>query len=368
MVIMLCMVAIANAQSTPGFVLNGKIEGLKDGSIVYLVIAPKSDTVAKTISKRERFTFTGHVDGDANFFFLKVDTSINKINKSNSKSRSSGSNALWLINDTIKLEGKLMEWDNLRLSKSEPQSTWEAFRSLQEKYKTTPTQEYRFIKKDFIKKNINSLFVPYIINRNALTKEDVLELFTELSDQQKQSYYGVKLTKEVEFLKVQDVMKKTAKPKEEYVPDFKITDLNGKRVSILEIADKADYTLIDFWASWCAPCRAAIPKLKETYNAFHGKGFNIIGVSTDEDAIAWKKAVIKDNTPWNHGLDNVARVSKTVFELVGIPGYILIDRNGKIVQSNVSSSGSFKTIQQIKGKDLNTDLYEIIDLLLKSKK
>src|SRR5690606_4908446 len=120
-------------------------------------------------------------------------------------------------------------------------------------------------------------------------------------------------------------------------PDFAQPDINGK---VLKISDfRGQYVLIDFWASWCAPCRAENPHLVKAYEKYHPKGLEIIGVSLDENKgkDAWLKAIEQDGLPWIHvadlkGWSNEAAV---LYGVRGIPQNYLIDPSGTIVAVNL---------------------------------
>ena len=123
--------------------------------------------------------------------------------------------------------------------------------------------------------------------------------------------------------------------------DFTATDINGNKLSLGDF--KGKYVLLDFWASWCVPCRAGNPHLKELYAKYKDKGIEFIGVSDDDSKPdAWHKAVEKDGLPWLHvlrGYDREKRMNnepneKDISEKYGIsslPTKILIDRSGKII-------------------------------------
>jgi len=124
--------------------------------------------------------------------------------------------------------------------------------------------------------------------------------------------------------------------------DFSVTELNGSQLSLSSL--KGKYVLIDFWASWCVPCRKSMPHVKDLYARYKDKGLEVIGVSDDDrDSTAWKKAVEKDGTGiWHNvlrGLDwdkirkhekNERDISEK-FGIHSLPTKILIDKEGKII-------------------------------------
>ncbi len=114
-------------------------------------------------------------------------------------------------------------------------------------------------------------------------------------------------------------------------PDFTMNDINGKPFTLSSLRGK--YVLVDFWASWCAPCRGENPNVVKAYNQYKNKNFTILGVSLDDDKAAWEGAIKKDNLTWKHvsdlkGWDN-ATVSMYGYQ--GIPYNVLLDPTGKII-------------------------------------
>lgn len=128
------------------------------------------------------------------------------------------------------------------------------------------------------------------------------------------------------------VKKEKKLPKRPKAPNFYAESLNGNDISLNEVRKNAKITLIDFWASWCAPCRASNPHLVKLYRKYHKKGFNIISVSEDDinKKQLWKNAIKQDNLTWKHVIDDDARVA-TMFGVKGIPHTVLIDANGGII-------------------------------------
>lgn len=120
-------------------------------------------------------------------------------------------------------------------------------------------------------------------------------------------------------------------------PDLKMRSPEGAQISLSQFIGKGNYVLIDFWASWCAPCMRELPNVLECYQTFHPKGFDIVGVSLDEDAAAWKGAIEKNKIPWHHMSDLAGWKSEavTVFSFSGIPHTVLVDPNGLIVASDL---------------------------------
>jgi thiol-disulfide isomerase/thioredoxin len=120
---------------------------------------------------------------------------------------------------------------------------------------------------------------------------------------------------------------KSGKP----VPSISYPDPNGKMQGLEKYNGK--YLLIDFWASWCGPCRAAIPKVKELYSEYKDKGFDVLSVSIDDDKGAWRKAMKDENMPWEQLLSPDKDKTMKQFQFSGIPTMYLIDPAGNIIKS-----------------------------------
>ena len=118
-------------------------------------------------------------------------------------------------------------------------------------------------------------------------------------------------------------------------PNFTLHDRSGKSVSLASL--KGKYVLIDFWASWCGPCRAESPNMVKLYDKFKNKNFEILGVSLDGSEEAWNGAIEKDGLTWLHVSDLMQWNSPVVamYGIDGIPATIIVDPNGMIVAKNL---------------------------------
>jgi peroxiredoxin len=118
-------------------------------------------------------------------------------------------------------------------------------------------------------------------------------------------------------------------------PEITLSDTAGKTISISSFRGK--YLLIDFWASWCGPCRQENPSVVKMYHQYHDKGFEILGVSLDSDRNAWIKAIQKDQLAWAHisDLKGWGSVVVPMYKIQGIPFTCLLDKEGRIVAKNL---------------------------------
>lgn len=119
-------------------------------------------------------------------------------------------------------------------------------------------------------------------------------------------------------------------------------DINGKQIQLGDVVKKNKYTLLEFWASWCGPCRAEVPHLKDAYAKFKDKGLEIYSFSTDDNASAWKKAIKDDQPNWNTHVLKQGKAGEKIlnsYGIDGIPASYLIDQNGKIVANNEELRG-----------------------------
>ncbi|HUX84763.1 MAG TPA: TlpA disulfide reductase family protein, partial [Chitinophagaceae bacterium] len=182
----------------------------------------------------------------------------------------------------------------------------------------------------YVNANPSSVIGAWAVTRNFLYEPDanlLSTLFQSMDSSVKQTSYGklidttMQIARELEIGKV--------------APDFTQNDPQGKPISLSSLRGK--YVLIDFWASWCGPCRAENPNVVKAYNQNKDKGFTILGVSLDKKKEPWIKAIQDDHLDWNQVSDLNFwnnQVAKQ-YGIRAIPSNFLLDKDGKILYRNL---------------------------------
>ena len=185
--------------------------------------------------------------------------------------------------------------------------------------------------KKFIKENpdayLSVLLLENFLMRQYLTPEEIKSYFEGLDKDVKETKSGKKIKTALDSMSAIVI----GKP----APNFSAPSPEGKTISLKESLGKV--TIIDFWASWCGPCRAENPNVVALYNEFHPQGLNIISVSLDKDAAKWKDAIAKDGLIWSH-VSNLKFWEDPIakqYNVQSIPATFILDEKGNIVAKDL---------------------------------
>jgi len=212
--------------------------------------------------------------------------------------------------------------------------------SLKKIFELFEKKQKQFVK-DYAKQHPTSYVAALQVYQNFSYNPELAELesvYNGLDTMIQNSHYGKKIKD------VLDIAKKTAIGNA--APGFSQNDILGKPVSLSSF--KGKYVLVDFWASWCGPCRAENPNVVKAYQKFHSKGFDILGVSLDNEKEKWADAVKKDNLNWAQvsDLKGWQNAAAALYGVQGIPMNFLIDKQGKIVGKGLRGEDLEKKLEE----------------------
>lgn len=197
----------------------------------------------------------------------------------------------------------------------------------------------------YIDEHPNTYTTLVILAQNATSgayhKEDLVDKFNKIDKELQETTVGKAF--KVTLDQMPDAKVKIG----DKAPDFSAKTPEGKELSLKESLGKV--TIIDFWASWCGPCRAENPKVVAIYNQYHDKGLNIIGVSLDKDNDKWLEAIAKDKLTWNH-VSNLMFWQDPIaqeYEIKAIPATFILDENGIVVAKNLRGKKLEAKIQEL---------------------
>jgi len=158
------------------------------------------------------------------------------------------------------------------------------------------------------------------------------------------------LRNQIEMMEQQKAMQSSA-PTSQLAPDIQLEDPNGNVIALSSL--RGQVVLLDFWASWCKPCRQENPNVVAAYNKYKNEGFTIYSVSLDEDKAAWEKAIVADNLSWVNHVSDLKGWQSSAAALYGvqsIPASFLIDANGAVIGQNLRGAALEQKLQEVFGK------------------
>ncbi|WP_276088130.1 TlpA disulfide reductase family protein [Pedobacter sp. JY14-1] len=356
----LLLAGSVQAQSPATYKISGKLDGL-DNQMVYLNTSYGGRQIKDSVvASGGRFSFKGETPGTVLYFL--------QFGKKNYFSVPVGAK------EHVKISGKLAELNKIKVTGSKDYIVWKEWTtawntitaragglykqldSLEKLSKATGQPADRSaVNAEFDKLNqrlIDSVealvkrypgsgVVPFIITDrfiNYPNPEKAASTYAALTPAGKESVYGRELG---ESLRI------AAKTGIGVSPSFSVPGRDGGTVSLA--AYKGKVVLVDFWASWCGPCRKENPNLVKAYEKYHGKGFEIIGISLDDKKDKWLAAIEADQLGWVHASDLKGWKSDLALEygIRSIPMNFLVDANGKIIAKDLRGVALEKQLEKI---------------------
>ena len=328
---------------------------LKDGKFI-LTVSFKEPTRYFFYSDYERRTKGGYspfgvlvtepgtvsIDADIESFFKSKITGAKENSLYNSFAEVSNAAQKKMMDDlTLKYGAEL-------INNRKPDTSDIRYKQLLEDYRlmSEANQKLESVRlKLFVKTNPGAFASVLLLDGNARTMElqELESLYHALSPTYKETRSGKSIVKGIEARKI-TAIGKTA-------PDFTQPDTLGRAVKLSDLRGK--YVLVDFWASWCGPCRAENPNLVKSFNRFKDKGFTVLGVSLDQPGKkeAWMAAIHKDGLAWTQVSDlkfwdNEAAV---LYGIKAVPANLLLDREGKIIAKDLRGAELDKKLSEVFG-------------------
>ena len=290
------------SQPIPSYTVMGNIpDSTFNGKTVYIFDRDKGQNIDSAVIENGAFTFTG-----------QIDTAVLCLTQVGRKYYTT----FMLENGTIQLNMKEIREQEQDKSK------------VQELTKTYYDNEYKpaymAMLKDFIDKNQDNYIGAFALQNlsNFMNPEEMESIIAQSSAFIQSRNIIRKLSQRITNLK------KTAVGQP--FTDFTVETEDGKKVSLSDYVGKGNYVLVDFWASWCGPCRAETPILAEVYNQYKDKGFQVLGVATWDQPKDTKKAIEDLKITWPQIL-NAQNTPSELYGFNGIPHIILFGPDGTIV-------------------------------------
>ena len=292
------------------FSISGQTNNIPDSTILYLTDVLSNQKVDSMLVLNNRFSIKGLLDASPTHFYIySADYSLSK--------------SIWLEPGAITFDATGVDFGHARISGSKTQS--EAEELLGAISDTTSDQQakvlaFRFILRHPANRMSASMLAGYA---PAWGRDTVSELYTGLDEKNKGSVYGKRIEQFLTFNKKHDVG--------DLFSDFKMKSVEGDTIQCSDHLGKV--TLLDFWASWCGPCRQHHPELVTIFNKYHSSGFNIVSVSLDFSEDDWKKAISADRLNWIHVSDLKGRnsLAADMYGINTIPDNFLLDAEGRII-------------------------------------
>ncbi len=346
--ISILFLASCSNQNESKYTLHVKIQGAKD-TVAYLVKQTadgKQVKVDSTAVKNGEATFTGNLEYPV-FYFVQLQkqqlylplfvdneeitatASVNDMRNrkvTGSKAQDEFAEVIDSLNTYTRQERQL----GMQYQQARQNGDTVLMNDLENQYNQLDSDKAEYLK-DYVlshPKSVPAAFV-FLYNLSMYELEDMDTVVSSLDSSILGSEYVKELTDKVSSLKKVSI----GQP----FTDFTLDDPDGNPVPLSSVAGHDNYVLVDFWASWCQPCRAENPNIVKAYRLYHDKGFDIFGVSFDKDKDKWIQAIKDDSLVWTQVSDLKYWQSEAgkIYGVQAIPHNILIDPNGIIIDKNI---------------------------------
>jgi peroxiredoxin len=339
------------------FNLNGTVTGMQDGKLYLVHQDSAMQNIFDTLEvKGGKFSFSGNVNEPTPYYIINDPQApaaplIFFAEKGDVKIEADASNLQFAKvtgaknqemynqyrNSVAPLAAKADSIMKLSMNVTDQGQTVQ----LQEAYMRLNEEESELIRK-FVKEHPEAHVSAFLIVNKFLSQpaaEEIEPLYNGLSPEVKNSTWGKQIADVYNKVKSTSIGSKA--------PDFTLEDVNGKPMSLSSL--RGQYVLVDFWASWCGPCRAENPNVVKAYNQFKGKNFTILGVSLDKEKDKWLAAIDKDKLAWPQVSDLKGWESSAaaLYFVQSIPANFLLDKEGKIVARNLRGDELSKKLAEL---------------------
>lgn len=362
------MLAACSGKDNTTYTIVGEVEGLPDSSVVVLTPLAHAEMapIAEATVINGKFKFTGTADepiavnlnvkdsyGGKTFMLENTDMKISGVVESQSTERGtfyrfsnldiSGSP---LTEEYYAMMAPRMRLDSMMIAnqnggaemmkvyynarKANDRQKIDSIEATDEFKRYAEVEKYCFqgfdsVLRATVEQNKNTIWAPIaMLSQLSYLSPGQRELYESFSENVKKSFHGRLVGEE---------LYPVGRPGD-MLPEFEATTLDGRTTDLAGLCESKKYIILDFWASWCGPCRREIPNLKEIYSKFGDKGFDIVSISIDKEEKPWLNAVKSEDLKWTNIRDTDHKIADK-YKVTAVPTMYIVDSKGRLVGENL---------------------------------